>query len=175
MSKAGRRRRERRAAGSSAGGARKPRRGSVILWCGAAAAIALTLLLVGTRKGPSAAASADQPVRYGYRVVNVFPHDRDAFTQGLVYRDGFLYESTGLQGKSSLRKVRLETGEVVEQRAIDAQYFAEGLADFGDQLFQLTWRPGSASCTGWVTSSRSARSATRAKGGAWRAMRSASS
>ena len=75
-----------------------------------------------------------------YRVVNVYPHDPDAYTQGLVYRDGFLYESTGLQGKSSVRKVRLETGEVVQQRRIDRVHFGEGLADWKGQLVQLTWQ-----------------------------------
>jgi glutamine cyclotransferase len=76
----------------------------------------------------------------GYRVVNVYPHDSAAYTQGLIYRDGFLYESTGLRGSSSLRKVRLETGEVVQQRRVDQVHFAEGLADWKDQLVQLTWQ-----------------------------------
>src|SRR5690606_15143775 len=76
---------------------------------------------------------------YGYEVVNVFPHDSGAFTQGLVYRDGFLYESTGLNGRSSLRKVELETGTIVQQREVDARYFAEGLTDWQDRLLQLTW------------------------------------
>ncbi len=82
---------------------------------------------------------ADPPV-YGYRVVNVYPHDPGARTQGLVYRDGFLYESTGLERGSTLRKVRPESGEVVEQRRLDDRYFAEGLTDWGDRLVQLTWR-----------------------------------
>jgi glutaminyl-peptide cyclotransferase len=75
-----------------------------------------------------------------YRVVNAYPHDPAAYTQGLIYRDGFLYESTGLRGSSSLRKVRLETGEVVQQRRVDQAHFAEGLADWKDQLVQLTWQ-----------------------------------
>jgi glutamine cyclotransferase len=75
-----------------------------------------------------------------YRVVNSYPHDPAAYTQGLIYRAGFLFESTGLNGRSSLRKVRLETGEVVQQRAVDAAYFAEGLADWKEQLVQLTWQ-----------------------------------
>ena len=75
-----------------------------------------------------------------YRVVKVYPHDASAYTQGLIYRDGFLYESTGLNGSSSLRKVRLETGEVVQQRRIDRTHFAEGLADWNGQLVQLTWQ-----------------------------------
>jgi glutaminyl-peptide cyclotransferase len=87
---------------------------------------------------PALAQRAGAPV-YGYEVVNVYPHDREAFTQGLVYRDGVLYESTGLRGRSSLRKVRLETGEVLQRTAIDSRYFAEGLTDFGNRLIQLTW------------------------------------
>ncbi len=76
---------------------------------------------------------------YGYRVVKVYPHDRQAFTQGLIYHDGFLYESTGLHGASSLRKVELKTGRVVEQRLLDRQYFGEGITEWGGSLLQLTW------------------------------------
>lgn len=75
-----------------------------------------------------------------YRVVNAYPHDPAAYTQGLIYRDGFLFESTGLNGRSTLRKVRLETGEVVQQHRVDGAYFAEGLAHWKHQLVQLTWR-----------------------------------
>jgi glutamine cyclotransferase len=76
---------------------------------------------------------------FGYDVVNSYPHDKDAFTQGLLFRDGALYESTGLKGRSSLRKVRLETGQVLQQARVDARYFAEGLTDWGSRLIQLTW------------------------------------
>ena len=76
---------------------------------------------------------------FGYEVVNVYPHDRDAFTQGLLFRDGVLYESTGLNGRSSLRKVQLETGKVLQQVAVETRYFAEGLTDWGSRLLQLTW------------------------------------
>lgn len=82
--------------------------------------------------------AAATPV-YGYTVVNSFPHDPQAFTQGLIYRDGVLYESTGLNGQSSLRKVRLETGEVLQRISIDGRYFAEGLTDWGNRLIQLTY------------------------------------
>jgi glutamine cyclotransferase len=74
-----------------------------------------------------------------YDVVRSFPHDAQAFTQGLIYRDGFLFESTGLNGRSSLRKVRLETGEVVQSKRVDTRYFAEGLTDWRDRLVQLTY------------------------------------
>ncbi len=77
---------------------------------------------------------------YSYRIVHSFPHDPTAFTQGLLYDDGFLYESTGQYGQSSLRKVELETGAVVQFHPLDARFFAEGLALFGNRLLQLTWR-----------------------------------
>lgn len=77
---------------------------------------------------------------FGYRVVNAYPHDADAYTQGLIYRDGFLYESTGLNGRSTLRKVVLETGQVVQRRPLGHEYFAEGLTDWGPRLLQLTWQ-----------------------------------
>lgn len=78
--------------------------------------------------------------QYGYEVIATYPHDREAFTQGLVYDDGVLFESTGLNGRSSLRRVNLQTGEVLQRRDIDPQYFAEGLALFKDRLIQLTWQ-----------------------------------
>ena len=77
---------------------------------------------------------------FGYSVVHAYPHDPDAYTQGLIYHDGFLYESTGLNGRSSLRRVVLETGQVVQQRPLNREYFAEGLTDWGPRLFQLTWQ-----------------------------------
>ena len=80
------------------------------------------------------------PARFSFTVVHTYPHDPNAYTQGLIYRDGVLYESTGLNGKSSLRKVALETGEVLQFKPVDAQYFAEGLTDWKGQLLQLTWQ-----------------------------------
>jgi len=85
-------------------------------------------------------AQVDAAPVYGYRVVNSFPHDVGAFTQGLVYRSGFLYESTGLRGQSTLRQVELETGVVRQQRNIDPTYFAEGLTEWKGRLVQLTWQ-----------------------------------
>ena len=76
----------------------------------------------------------------GYKVVKAYPHDPDAYTQGLIYRGGFLYESTGRNGRSTLRKVQLETGAVVQQRQVDSAYFAEGLTEWKGRLFQLTWQ-----------------------------------
>src|SRR5207237_7150682 len=66
--------------------------------------------------------------------------DPRAYTQGLIYLDGFLFESTGLNGRSTLRKVKLETGEVIRQVPIDSAYFAEGLTDWHGRLVQLTWQ-----------------------------------
>jgi glutamine cyclotransferase len=86
---------------------------------------------------------ASVPV-YSYQVVNSYPHDPDAFTQGLVFTDGVLYESTGLRGRSSLRRVALDSGEVLQRKDVAAPYFAEGLALFGDRLIQLTWQENTA-------------------------------
>ncbi len=77
---------------------------------------------------------------YGYRVVREYPHDPTAFTQGLVYADGVLYEGTGLKGESTLRKVDLETGMVLKQIALDAMHFGEGIAIVDDRIYQITWQ-----------------------------------
>ncbi|HEX6895200.1 MAG TPA: glutaminyl-peptide cyclotransferase [Bryobacteraceae bacterium] len=87
-----------------------------------------------------ACVAAAQAPEYGYRVVHVYPHDRNAFTQGLEFRAGFLYEGTGLNGKSSVRKVQLETGKVLQQVDLDPQYFGEGITVFNQQILELTWR-----------------------------------
>jgi glutamine cyclotransferase len=78
----------------------------------------------------------------GYQVVRTFPHDPQAFTQGLVFLDGVLYEGTGLNGHSSIRKVKLENGEVLQIQKLDPQYFGEGIAVWDNSLVQLTWRGG---------------------------------
>lgn len=75
-----------------------------------------------------------------YEIVREYPHDPDAYTQGLIYLDGFLYESTGITRRSSLRKVRLETGQVIQQRAVNPRDFGEGLTEWRDRLIQLTPR-----------------------------------
>jgi glutaminyl-peptide cyclotransferase len=74
-----------------------------------------------------------------FQVVHTYPHDSNAFTQGLVYLDGHLYESTGLLGRSSLRMVELSTGNVLQKHDLAAEYFGEGLTDWGSTLIQLTW------------------------------------
>jgi glutamine cyclotransferase len=75
-----------------------------------------------------------------YRVVRSFPHDSEAFTQGLEFVDGFLYEGTGLNGRSSIRKVSLDTGDVVQRRAVGAEHFGEGITIWEGKLFELTWQ-----------------------------------
>jgi glutaminyl-peptide cyclotransferase len=77
---------------------------------------------------------------YGYQVVRSYPHDREAFTQGLIYRDGFLYEGTGLYERSSVRKVKLETGQVLQIHTVPRQYFGEGITEWKGTIVELTWR-----------------------------------
>jgi len=89
-------------------------------------------LLTACGSSPATELSAQEVARH--------PHDEGAFTQGLLWHDGRLYESTGLYGESSLRRVELETGVVEEVRYLEAEVFAEGLARVGDELVQLTWR-----------------------------------
>ena len=103
------------------------------------AAMFMAFLAAGGRQSGRSVADA-APTQYTASVVREYPHDPDAFTQGLLYRDGYLFESTGLHGESTLRKVRLETGEVIERVRIADQYFAEGLTDWHDSLIQLTWQ-----------------------------------
>ncbi|GIV85068.1 MAG: glutamine cyclotransferase [Candidatus Roseilinea sp.] len=89
---------------------------------------------------PSPTAPPPAVITYTYTVVGTYPHDPTAFTQGLVYADGVLYESTGLYGRSSLRRVALETGEVLQRHDLPAEYFGEGLTLFDGRLIQLTWQ-----------------------------------
>jgi glutamine cyclotransferase len=86
------------------------------------------------------------PLEYSYEIVNTYPHDKNAFTQGLLIDNGVLYESTGLYGASSLRRVDLETGEILQAYELPVQYFGEGIAAFGSKIIQLTWQ----SQTGFV-------------------------
>lgn len=87
-----------------------------------------------------ATSTPEQVTTYGYEVVNAFPHDSEAFTQGLVYQNGELLESTGgYDGASTLRRVELKTGKVLKQVALGAEYFGEGLALMNGKLYQLTW------------------------------------
>ena len=83
---------------------------------------------------------AEAPREYSFILIHAFPHDTSAYTQGLVYRDGFLYEGTGLNGRSSLRKVNLETGAVVQRVDLQPEFFGEGITIVGDRIVQLTWK-----------------------------------
>ena len=108
------------------------------------AALSLPLAILGVAAAVEAMSTqrASAPL-FGYEVVRVYPHDPQAFTQGLVYADGgFFYEGTGLNGRSSIRRVRLDNGEVLKVQAIDQQYFGEGIAIWKDSLFELTWKHG---------------------------------
>ncbi len=115
-------------------------------------ALLIALLLPadpGSAGPPSAQASATQagtaetlsalPV-YRAEIVHTYPHDVTAFTEGLFYLNGFLYESTGLEHHSSIRKVRLETGEVIQKHDISADYFGEGIVNWKGHIVGLTWR-----------------------------------
>lgn len=85
--------------------------------------------------------SAALPV-YGYEVVKIYPHDPKAFTEGLYYHDGFIYESTGQEGRSSLRKVELETAKIVQKFDLPPEDFGEGISLLNGKIYQLTWRQG---------------------------------
>jgi len=82
----------------------------------------------------------DAPVLYNFKIINTYPHDSKAYTQGLEYKDGFLYETTGRKGESTLRKVELETGKVLKKIALDKKYFGEGMTIFNNKIYWLTWQ-----------------------------------
>lgn len=113
------------------------------VWVGIAVmAVGVAVVAWGLRRRRGE--SVVEAERLRVRVVARYPHQTDAFTQGLVWKDGVLYESTGGTGESSLREVVLATGEVVRMLNDEPALFAEGLALVGDRLFQLTWRDGRA-------------------------------
>ncbi|GJG85997.1 glutaminyl-peptide cyclotransferase [Gemmatimonadetes bacterium T265] len=116
-------------------------------------AIALTALLAMSCRGNDAAPPADSatasatptgPANYVATVVRSYPHDPAAFTEGLFIKDGKLYEGTGLEGKSDIRRTDLATGTVELRRPLDPKYFGEGIVAFGDVLYELTWKNGKA-------------------------------
>jgi glutamine cyclotransferase len=86
------------------------------------------------------AETAAAPVNYGYQIVNIYPHDSAAFTQGLVFIDGKLYEGTGQEGHSSLREVELQSGHVLRKVDVPEPYFGEGIALLNGKIYQLTWQ-----------------------------------
>jgi glutaminyl-peptide cyclotransferase len=87
----------------------------------------------------AAVAQAAAP-EYGYQVVHVYPHNSDSFTEGLEFRGGFLYESTGLEGRSTLSKIKLETGQVMQQIKLDPAIFGEGITVMNERIVQLTYK-----------------------------------
>ncbi|WP_299000595.1 glutaminyl-peptide cyclotransferase [uncultured Tenacibaculum sp.] len=80
------------------------------------------------------------PVVYSYKLLNTYTHDKEAYTQGLEYKDGYLYESTGRRGQSTLRKVEIKTGKVLQKIDLDAKYFGEGMTIFNNKIYWLTWQ-----------------------------------
>ena len=89
---------------------------------------------------PQSSNASTAPVHYTYKIINTYPHDREAFTEGLVFSDGILYEGTGLNGKSSIRKVELQTGKVMQIHNLPVEYFGEGITLYKDRLIELTWK-----------------------------------
>ncbi len=89
-----------------------------------------------------AAAPAAQPQVYDYRIAHTYPHDRQAYTQGLFYLDGRLYESTGQVGRSTIRRVNLEDGRVLQSVSIPPGQFGEGIVNWGGQILSITWTDG---------------------------------
>jgi glutaminyl-peptide cyclotransferase len=112
--------------------------------------LAVAFLLIALTRPLTAQSShqshAARPPEYTFKLIQVFPHDPTAFTQGLACRDGFLYEGTGIKGQSSLRKIRLETGEIVQRVDLAAEFFGEGITLLKNEVIQLTWQ----SQTGFV-------------------------
>lgn len=99
----------------------------------------LSLATLNCQTPPKAIINDRTPV-YGYEVVHTFPHDPDAFTQGLEFRDGNFLESTGEEGHSSLRRVEIETGKVLQRVEVPRPYFAEGITSLKGKIYQLTWQ-----------------------------------
>lgn len=102
----------------------------------------LLALIIALAQPAAATAAAAEPAVYDYRIVATYPHDPAAYTQGLIYLDGRLYESTGRVGTSVIRQVRFEDGRVLRQVAIPAGQFGEGIVNWGRQLVSITWQSG---------------------------------
>jgi glutamine cyclotransferase len=101
------------------------------------------MMIRDSTPAPAVEASQQQAIpTWRYSIVTSYPHDPAAFTQGLQYLNGFMYEGTGLNGRSSIRKVELKTGKVVQERALASQHFGEGITIWKNTLFQLTWQSG---------------------------------
>ena len=104
-------------------------------------------VLLAVASGFSCSNTSESPIPdnsdaiiYTYNIVNTYPHDRNAFTQGLVFKDDVLYEGTGQYGHSTLRRVELETGDILQMRELSDQFFGEGITIYEDKIIQLTWQ-----------------------------------
>jgi glutamine cyclotransferase len=106
------------------------------------AGVLLTMGMIGFLPAQRTSAPTGTAPVYGYEVVRSYPHDRSAFTQGLIVRNGLFYEGTGMPGQSMIRKVKIDTGEVLQARRLDAQYFGEGITEWKGSILQLTWQHG---------------------------------
>jgi len=102
--------------------------------------LTLALFVAALAAGACGPVASKGVPEYGYTVVHAYPHDAQAFTEGLFYLDGYLYESTGLEGQSNIRKEQLETGAVVQQRPLAPAYFGEGIVNWKGHLVQLTYQ-----------------------------------
>lgn len=110
--------------------------------------VVLILALIGVQCNGNSPVANTEPApnpnapapRYSYQIVNIWPHDSNAFTQGLILADGKLLESTGQEGFSSLRRVELETGKILKKVDVPEPYFAEGIASLNGKVYQLTWQ-----------------------------------
>ncbi len=111
---------------------RKARSGRRLLWLSGGLAILLSATIVFSRRQEST-----DVIRH--EVVAVYPHDPNAYTQGLYFENGFLFEGTGRNGQSYLRRVDLQTGTVLQEAVLPSQFFGEGIVAFGDRIYQLTW------------------------------------
>jgi glutamine cyclotransferase len=115
----------------------------LVLWCvlqgGLLSSCSTPADSVNSPGSPEGDTSAGPPT-YTYKIIKAYPHDRRAFTQGLAFEDGVLYESTGLRGQSTLRKVDLTTGAILQSHRLPARFFGEGMTIFGNQIMQLTWQ-----------------------------------
>lgn len=101
--------------------------------------ITTQLLLFFGLSSTAVFAQEQAPAQYGYRILNTYPHDITAFTQGLIYHEGFLFEGTGKNGLSKLSKINLEDNEVLMSQSLSRRYFGEGIEVVGDRIYQLTW------------------------------------
>lgn len=102
--------------------------------------LVMLFLLTALFLSPAKKQQANHTPVYSYSIVNVYPHDPNAFTQGLVYADGVLYEGTGLRGQSTLRKVELTSGIVLQLHELPEEYFGEGITLYDGKIIQLTWQ-----------------------------------